>query len=269
MRKVLLLFSLIISNGILFSQVAINADATAPNSSAMLDVKSTEKVKDDIASSSADLKKVKSELKKSCDEFKKLGDEFKNDLDLLKKGDLHKIGAYKESKEIIDRFEKFLSKSNEVKEAVKDAEKSELELRKHYDLISKQLQTLRVITSSSELKKKLESGRMIVAEDYIGTGLSWGYAKGADYKKLKEQNSVLIQEDLGILMDGERFLEGKEAVHLHEENDGWIRIVRDKLLDMRKEFGWKTVNANQPIENVFDDIKILLDKFIKKENRGD
>jgi len=112
------------------------------------------------------------------------------------------------------------------------------------------------------LKKKIDAGAIVVAEDYIGTGLSWGFAKGADYDKLKEQNSVLIQEDLGILMDGERFLEGKEDVHLHEANDGWIRIVRDKLLDMKKEFKWKVVAANQPEENVFDDIKAIIDKKI-------
>ncbi len=147
-------------------------------------------------------------------------------------------------------------KISEVLRSGKEQEISEEELQTIYFDNRKEFEPV--------LKEKLDAGIMIVAEDYIGTGLSWGFAKGADYNKLKEQNSVLIQEDLAILMDGERFLEGKEAVHLHEQNDGWIRIVRDKLLDMKKEFGWEIVPANQPVDNVFDDIKQIIDKKIER-----
>ena len=35
-----------------------------------------------------------------------------------------------------------------------------------------------------ELEKKLDERISIVAEDYIGTGIAWGYAKGADLEWL-------------------------------------------------------------------------------------
>src|SRR3989344_7749408 len=76
------------------------------------------------------------------------------------------------------------------------------------------------------LKKKLAEGVIIISEDYIGTGLAWGSAKGAKYDMLKKQNSDLVKEDLAILMDGQRFTEGKEEKHIHERDDVLIQKVR-------------------------------------------
>ncbi|MBI4149819.1 hypothetical protein HY488_00285 [Candidatus Woesearchaeota archaeon] len=112
------------------------------------------------------------------------------------------------------------------------------------------------------LKKKLADGIIIVAEDYIGTGLAWGSAKGADYEKLKRQNSDLLKEDLAILMDGERFVQAMEEKHLHERDAELIAKVRQRHLDIGKEFGWKKVKANQPEDKVFQDILKLVKPII-------
>lgn len=112
------------------------------------------------------------------------------------------------------------------------------------------------------LKKKLAEGVIVVSEDYIGTGLAWGSAKGADYEKLKQQNSDLLKEDLAILMDGERFVEAMEEKHLHERDPELLAKVRQRHLVIGKELGWKTVNANQPEDHVFQDILTLVKPLI-------
>ena len=112
------------------------------------------------------------------------------------------------------------------------------------------------------LIKKLNKGIYIVAEDYRYTGIAWGSAKGANEELLKKQNKNLLKEELVILMDGKRFLCGKEAIHIHENNDSLMQKVRLKLLEFAKEQNWNIINANQPKDKVFQDIKQILDNNI-------
>jgi len=108
------------------------------------------------------------------------------------------------------------------------------------------------------LKRKLNQGIYIVAEDYVGTGLAWGSVKGANYDWLKAMNSLLLKEDIAILLDGERFVAGQEKVHIHETDPRLIDMVRRKHLEIGKELGWFVVNANQAREKVFNDILTVL-----------
>jgi dTMP kinase len=105
-----------------------------------------------------------------------------------------------------------------------------------------------------QLEVKLDQSINIVAEDYIGTGLAWGVTKGADLATLEKQNEDLLKEDTVILLDGERFLDGKEQNHLHEQNDEWMAKNRQVHLDLTKKYGWQVVSANQGIEKVAEDI---------------
>ena len=108
------------------------------------------------------------------------------------------------------------------------------------------------------LKKKLSFDIHVVAEDYIGTSIAWGSMKGADEQWLKSINSKLLKENAGILMDGQRFVVGREGVHIHETNEKLIERVRRKHLDLAIEYGWHIVNANQAREKVFNDILTIL-----------
>ncbi len=112
------------------------------------------------------------------------------------------------------------------------------------------------------LKKKLAEGTIIIAEDYTGTGIAWGSAKGADYEKLKQQNSDLLKEDLAILMDGDRFTHAMEENHIHEQDERLIAKVRQRFLAIGKESGWRLVNANQSEEQVFQDILAIVKPHI-------
>ncbi len=104
------------------------------------------------------------------------------------------------------------------------------------------------------LRRKLDQGISIIAEDYIGTGLAWGSAKGADLSWLESVNKYLNRPDLEILMDGERFLAGKEKVHLHESSDRLIGKAQKQFQQLAKKYNWHVINANQPIQPITEEI---------------
>lgn len=106
----------------------------------------------------------------------------------------------------------------------------------------------------SELKKRLEAGEWIVAEDYTGTGIAWGLTWGADLEYLEKINKDLFQPDLSILMHGERFDTAIEAGHRNEMADERIKICKNFHLLLGERYGWKRVEANQSIEKVSEDI---------------
>ncbi len=122
--------------------------------------------------------------------------------------------------------------------------------------------TVNRLQFQSILKRKLAHEINVVAEDYIGTGLSWGSAKGADYNWLKAINSTLMKEDIGILLDGERFAFAREDRHIHEVDARLMEKVRKRFIEIGREFGWHMINANQGKEKVFSDILVIL-----RENR--
>jgi len=122
-----------------------------------------------------------------------------------------------------------------------------------------------------QIRKKLASGISIVAEDYTGTGLAWGKAKGADLEWLESVNKFLQKPCLEVLIDGERFLAGKEKVHLHESSDRLIAKARKSFQFLAKKNAWKIVNANQEISDVnnaiWQKVGVLFEKNGTREER--
>ena len=110
------------------------------------------------------------------------------------------------------------------------------------------------------LKQKLNEGITIIAEDYSGTGVAWGVAKGAEEDWLVNLNKPLLKEDVALLFDGERFLQAKEENHLHESNDELMKKSREVHLRLAEKFGWIKINANQDKEKVFENMIEVLKK---------
>jgi dTMP kinase len=114
------------------------------------------------------------------------------------------------------------------------------------------------------LEKWLAEGKIVVAEDYTGTGLVWGTVKGADLGWLESLNKGLVKEDLAILLDGERFGHAAEKAHIHESSDELMERSREVHLDLGKKYGWVKVpvigNADQVEAAVWDTVKASLDK---------
>ena len=141
---------------------------------------------------------------------------------------------------------------NNVLRGSKKQEISEEELQLWYVLNRFQYQPV--------LKQKLEEGVTVVAEDYSGTGVAWGVAKGADEEWLVNLNKPLLKEDVALLFDGERFLQAKEENHLHESNDELMKKSREVHLSLAEKFGWIKINANDSIEVVFRNILKALEE---------
>ena len=112
------------------------------------------------------------------------------------------------------------------------------------------------------VKEKLSKGYMVVAEDYVGTGLAWGWAKGAQLNYLKNINKGIIKENLAILLDGKRFIKSKEKIHIHETNSQLVQKARKTHLKLAKEYNWKVLDANETKENIFNNIKKEIDKLL-------
>ena len=112
-----------------------------------------------------------------------------------------------------------------------------------------------------QLISMLEQGKWVIAEDYVGTGIAWGMIGGASLERIEKLNEGLIESDLAILLDGERFLTGIEEGHTHESaTDLWDK-GRQIYLDLAARYGWKIVKANQLREQVLKDIVTIVDNY--------
>lgn len=136
-----------------------------------------------------------------------------------------------------------------------------LRLGKHRGITAEQFQlwcALNRLQFEPRLKRWLDHGIWVVAEDYKGTGIAWGTAAGADLNWLEMLNQPQLEPDTDILLDGERFGSGKEARHAHEHNDDLIQKSRKIHLKLAKKYDWQVVDSNQPVEKVHQDIVKLI-----------
>lgn len=108
-----------------------------------------------------------------------------------------------------------------------------------------------------ELKRILKEGTWVVAEDYTGTGIAWGVAHDIPLETMEEMNRGLLKEDVGVLLDGERFTSGIERKHRYESGANWEKARRVHL-ELAERYGWKIVNANQSLEKIHQDIFPLI-----------
>jgi thymidylate kinase len=115
------------------------------------------------------------------------------------------------------------------------------------------------------LRNILNEGYIVVAEDYTGTGIAWGTAKGADQKWLTELNAPLLKEDFSILLTGRRNILARENSHIHETNDQLIAKVGKVLLDLAGKYNWRIVELQEKIEDTANLIWIQIEAFLKAE----
>lgn len=113
------------------------------------------------------------------------------------------------------------------------------------------------------LKKYLEPGVWVVAEDYVGTGIAWGMIGDAGLDWLEEINAGLYPPDLAFLVDGKRFGSGIEKNHTHESRSDLWQEGRRIHLHLGKRYGWNIIKANQTREQVLADaLKIINARFL-------
>lgn len=114
------------------------------------------------------------------------------------------------------------------------------------------------------LKELLNEGHIVVAEDYIGTGLAWGMAKGLEQDWLESMNKHLIKEDFALMLEGERTLKAREKNHVHELNDDLVAKCLKTHDHLAKEYGWNRVKLQSRKEDTHEllwkELKNFLDK---------
>lgn len=103
------------------------------------------------------------------------------------------------------------------------------------------------------LQEMLENGETVVAEDYKGTGIAWGVVNGISLAEMEGMNSGLLDEDLAICLDGERFVSGIERGHRYEEQRDW-QLARRVHQELAERYSWQMVDANQSEDKVAADI---------------
>jgi len=125
------------------------------------------------------------------------------------------------------------------------------------NLSAREFQIIQVLNRTQyqpTLELDLSSGKIVVAEDYIGTGIAWGMGAGVDKGFLVQINQHLLKEDLAFLFEGERFSEAIEAGHHHEQNNELTERTRLAHQDLGLELGWLKINSNQSREEIADQV---------------
>lgn len=108
-----------------------------------------------------------------------------------------------------------------------------------------------------QLISMLASGLLVIAEDYVGTGLAWGVVNGVELGVMEEMNRGLLAPDLALLLDGPRRHEAIEPGHLHEDGGNWEKS-REVHLMLAQRYGWVVINGDQEKEKVGEEIFNIL-----------
>ncbi len=114
-----------------------------------------------------------------------------------------------------------------------------------------------------QLVRDLKKYDIVLAEDYVGTGMAWGMTQNIPFPWIQSKHDQHRQKkaDLEILLDGDRFLSGKEKNHRNESDDQAVQLTRKNFLFLAKRYHWPIVNANQEEEKVTEDLlKLILEQ---------
>ena len=114
------------------------------------------------------------------------------------------------------------------------------------------------------LKNYLAQGKFVVAEDYTGTGLAWGTAKGLKLGFMEDLNKGLLKEDLAILLTGKRDIRAMEKTHIHERDDLLISKVSHVLLQLAKKYGWVKISLQVEIDDTARLVWKEMSRFLEK-----
>lgn len=126
-----------------------------------------------------------------------------------------------------------------------------------YEFTTREFQLLQVLNRTQyepKLKEKIDKGTWVIAEDYVGTGIAWGMVNGIDKALLYQMNSHLLKENLGILFEGEPFIDNSDTTNAHEQNRATLVKVNEAFKEISRDFGWFTVNANRSKEEIQEEI---------------
>lgn len=113
-----------------------------------------------------------------------------------------------------------------------------------------------------ELERLLGEGYIVVAEDYTGTGIAWGMAKGLEMSWLEELNKFLRREDFSILFEGERDVTAMEKQHVHETNEELVQKCVKTHQQLGDKYKWNRVQVQPDKEETAKLVWELIDGLL-------
>ena len=166
---------------------------------------------------------------------------------------INNIGKSTQAKRLVKRLREMGKKVEYVKYPVYDLEPTGPMLNRvlrggEQKISEKELQMWFVLNRyqfQPKLEKMLDEGVTVIAEDYIGTGMAWGMAKGLSEEFVETVNEGLLQEDVAVLFEGERSMEAKEVKHVHEQNDELVEKCAEVHRDLAGKYGWERIDVSE------------------------
>lgn len=123
--------------------------------------------------------------------------------------------------------------------------------------------------ASKEIESKLNSGSTLICDRYAYSGVAYTSAKGYDVEWCKRPDSGLPQPDAVIFLDMPVENASKRGNYGEEryEKIDFQKKIREKYLELKSDDNgkvtWYTINADNTIDNVHNEIKNITDKVIE------
>jgi len=118
-----------------------------------------------------------------------------------------------------------------------------------------------------QLNKYLEEGKIVVAEDYTGTGIAWGMAKGLTVEFMEKLNEGLKKEDFPMLITGHRDARATEKHHIHEQNQELLSSVSKIFVQLGERYHWKVIDLQPNIPDTADLTWQAVKDFIQQKEK--
>ena len=172
---------------------------------------------------------------------------------------INNLGKSTQAKLLVEQLRQHGLRADYLKYAMYDLEPSGplinayLRLGNPHDLSVREYQIIHSMNRTqydNDLRRRLDGGEWIVAEDYLGTGIAWGLGAGIERAFLEKINNHLRREDLALFFRGTRFLQARETNHKHESDDELMAKVAKSHEELARDYGWIPVNANDTIEKI-------------------
>ena len=116
------------------------------------------------------------------------------------------------------------------------------------------------------IKPLLEMGYVVVSDRYVHSSIAYQSITVGDQRWIEELNRFAEKPDLVILLDvdpeiGLRRIKGRRA---RFERIEILKRVRRKYLELAEREGFKIIDANRRVKEVFEEVKDLVKEFLRE-----
>jgi len=116
------------------------------------------------------------------------------------------------------------------------------------------------------VRPHLEKGYVVVSDRYVHSSIAYQSITVGDQRWVKELNRFAEKPDLVILLDAdpETGLRRIKRRRARFERVEILEKVRRKYLELAEREGFKIIDANRRIKEVFEEVKSLVKEFLEE-----